>query len=99
MSRCSHYQSQALDHLYGLLDADESLTLIEHVGQCEDCRAALLKADLHKKLLSAASKPEFAGIRFDVLGSIRSSSFAKTLILTASNDCPPPVERIPDFGP
>ncbi|MBL8795729.1 MAG: hypothetical protein JNM56_17620, partial [Planctomycetia bacterium] len=66
MSRCSHYQSHALDHLYGLLDAEESLTLIEHVGQCEDCRAALLKADLHKKLLTAASKPEFAGVRFDV---------------------------------
>lgn len=64
MTRCEHYQAQLLEHLYGLLDANESLTLIEHAGQCDDCRAALVKADLQKKLLAAASKTEFAGLRF-----------------------------------
>src|SRR5262245_1579928 len=64
MTRCESYQAQLLEHLYGLLSADESLALIEHAGQCEDCRAALLKADLQKKLLGAASKSEFAGVRF-----------------------------------
>jgi hypothetical protein len=48
-----------------LLDADEGLALIEHAGQCENCRAALLQADLHKKLLAAAAKAEFSGVRFE----------------------------------
>jgi hypothetical protein len=64
MTRCEHYQAQLLEHLYGLLSADESLALIEHAGQCDDCRAALGKADLQKKLLGAAAKSQFAGVRF-----------------------------------
>src|SRR6516165_8993399 len=64
MTRCEHYQAQLLEHLYGLLSADDSLALIEHAGQCDDCRAALGKADLQKKLLGAAAKSQFAGVRF-----------------------------------
>jgi hypothetical protein len=64
MTRCEHYQAELLEHLYGLLDADESLALIEHAGQCDDCRAALVKTDLQKKLLAAAAKSQFAGVRF-----------------------------------
>src|SRR5262249_4437229 len=66
MTRCETYQAQLLEHLYGLLDADQSLALIEHAGQCDDCRAALQKADLHKQLLATACKSEFAGVRFEV---------------------------------
>jgi hypothetical protein len=64
MSHCQHFQSQVWDHLYGLLDEAESLALIEHVGQCEDCREALLRADTQKHLLGAAAHTEFAGLRF-----------------------------------
>lgn len=65
MRSCEQYKAQMLEHLYGLLEADESLALIEHAGQCDDCRTALLSADTQKKLLSAAAKTEFAGVRFE----------------------------------
>jgi len=64
MKRCEQYQAQLLDHLYGLLEADESLALIEHAGQCDDCRAALLQADSKRKLFAAAAKAEFPAVRF-----------------------------------
>jgi predicted anti-sigma-YlaC factor YlaD len=65
MTRCEQYQTLLLDHLYGLLDPDESLALIEHAGQCDTCRASLQQADNHKKLLGAAAKSEFTAVRFE----------------------------------
>src|SRR5208337_5002577 len=64
MRSCERFQTQLLEHLFGLLDGDESLALIEHAGQCDDCRTALQQADLQKQLLSAAAKTEFSGVRF-----------------------------------
>lgn len=64
MKRCEHYQAQLWDHLYGLLEAEDSLALIEHAGQCEECRAALLRADGNRKLLATAAKVEFPAVRF-----------------------------------
>jgi len=64
MSRCDYVQTQLLEHLYGLLNDEESLALIEHAGQCDDCRASLVQADLHKQLLGTAAKADFAGVRF-----------------------------------
>lgn len=61
---CELFQAQLLDHMYGLLEADDSLALIEHAGSCEPCRSALLRADGERKLLGAAAKLEFPGLRF-----------------------------------
>src|SRR5690349_12896012 len=64
MKSCDHFQAQMLEHLYGLLDGDDSRALAEHLSQCADCRAASARAEVQKKLLAAAAKAEFAGVRF-----------------------------------
>ena len=69
MSRCDFVQTQLLEHLYGLLSDEESLALIEHAGQCDDCRASLVQADLHKQLLGTAAKADFTGVRFTEPGA------------------------------
>ncbi|MBY0528127.1 MAG: hypothetical protein K2R98_32320 [Gemmataceae bacterium] len=64
MRSCEHYQAQLLEHLYGLLEGEASLALIEHAGACEECRAALQRADGSRKLLAAAAKVDFSSVRF-----------------------------------
>ena len=66
---CEQFQAQLLEHLYGLLEAEESLALIEHAGQCEVCRTALLQADSQRLLFAAAALTQSPNIRFDALTS------------------------------
>jgi hypothetical protein len=55
-----------LDYVYGLLEPEENQQVQGHVEECLDCRAALVRAEGHRKLLAAAAKAEFPTVRFDV---------------------------------
>lgn len=61
---CDCYQAQLLEHLYGLLEAEDSLALIEHAGRCDDCRQSLQKADSQRRLIGAAARTEFSNVQF-----------------------------------
>src|SRR5256885_1001195 len=61
MKSCELFQAQLLEHLYGLLEAEESLSLIEHAGRCDACRAALLQADNQRQLLAAGASTACPG--------------------------------------
>src|SRR5262249_51739826 len=63
-STCDHIQSQLLEHLYGLLDTEQSRALDEHVSQCAACQAALSQAERQRQLLAAAARGNFAGVSF-----------------------------------
>ncbi len=65
MKSCEYYQGQLLDHLYGLLEAEQSLALIEHAGSCDDCRAALQRADGQRRLLGIAAISECPEVVFE----------------------------------
>jgi hypothetical protein len=64
MTPCETCQSQLLHYLYGLLDVEDGRALAEHLASCEACRAALAKLESKRKLLAAAAKAEFPGVRF-----------------------------------
>jgi hypothetical protein len=64
MSPCEVCQLQLLNHLYGLLDVEESQALTGHLQGCAACRAALNKLETKRKLLAAAAKAEFPDVRF-----------------------------------
>ena len=70
MRSCENYRSQLFDHLFGLLESEESLELIEHAGRCEECRTALLEADGQRKLMAAAAKAEFPLVRFEAPAAV-----------------------------
>jgi hypothetical protein len=64
MRNCEHFQAQMLEHLYGLLDSNDSQALTDHLDNCPACRAAHAQAEVHQKLLATAAKTQFAGLRF-----------------------------------
>jgi hypothetical protein len=64
MNDCGHYQGQLLDHLYDLLEGDESRALTEHLRTCGACRSALTRVEARRVLLAAAAKTEFPGVQF-----------------------------------
>ncbi|MCI0402460.1 MAG: zf-HC2 domain-containing protein, partial [Acidobacteria bacterium] len=66
MAACTSFQSQMLDYLYDLLDADEGRALEEHLKVCPPCQAALKEAQGHRRLLSVAAKSDFPAVRFTV---------------------------------
>ena len=64
MSRCEDFACLFLDYLYGLLDADQTQALLEHVEGCAPCQAALSEAETQQQLLARAAQvshdvPEF----------------------------------------
>lgn len=61
---CDYYQAQVLEHLYGLLEPEDSLALIEHAGRCDDCRKAMQRADGQKRLIATAARAEFSKVQF-----------------------------------
>jgi hypothetical protein len=83
MKSCEQYQAQLMEHLYGLLENEDSLALIEHAGRCEACRTALLHADSQRQLLAAAALTECPDIRFE----------APTVRLAPATAAPAPPKR------
>lgn len=64
MKSCEQLQNQLFDHLYGLLDADDSRDLAQHLEHCGDCQAALARAQAQQRLLATAAKKEFPEFHF-----------------------------------
>jgi hypothetical protein len=64
MNPCEHYQPQLLNYLYGLLEESDSQSLKEHLSGCAACQAALAHVEEQRRVLAAAAKAEFAGVRF-----------------------------------
>jgi hypothetical protein len=64
MDRCELCQALLLEYLYDLIEGDELRSLEAHLADCAKCRAALEKTKGHQRLLAAAAKTEFAGVRF-----------------------------------
>jgi hypothetical protein len=53
-----------LEYLYDLLDEPERQAMQAHLAGCALCRAELAKATGQQKLLAAAARMEFPGVRF-----------------------------------
>jgi hypothetical protein len=51
--------------MYGLVEGAERAALVEHLGGCEACRAALTTIEGQRHLLTAAARAEFPGVRFE----------------------------------
>jgi hypothetical protein len=64
MPTCESFQSQLLDHLYGLLDDEEGRVLREHLGACSACAGALRTVEEQRRLLALAAKTEFPEVTF-----------------------------------
>jgi hypothetical protein len=65
MTPCDDFQAQFLDHVYGLLEPEETARLGQHVKECGACRAALARAEAQQQLLAAAAKAGFPDVRFE----------------------------------
>src|SRR5262245_60444289 len=65
MHDCNHYQTLLLEHLYGLLDDADNQALVDHLGSCAACQAALDKARHQQSLLASAAKETFPSVRFE----------------------------------
>jgi hypothetical protein len=65
MTGCEQYQAQLLPYLYDLLDPADRQALDTHLAQCSACATALAQAQRQQRLLAAAAKAEFAGVRFE----------------------------------
>src|SRR5262249_9577881 len=64
MRTCDAFQAELLNHLYDLLDDEERRDLAAHLDTCPDCQAARTALEGKRKLLAAAAKTEFPGVRF-----------------------------------
>ncbi|HTK77047.1 MAG TPA: zf-HC2 domain-containing protein, partial [Gemmataceae bacterium] len=64
MATCRHYQAQMLDRLYDLLDAADARALDLHLSTCPACKAAMGQSERVQRLLAAAAKTEFPGVKF-----------------------------------
>jgi len=64
MNSCEHFQQHLLDDLYGLLEEADGRTLRDHILDCTACRTAQDRALAQQRLLAAAAKDQFAGVRF-----------------------------------
>jgi hypothetical protein len=65
MLSCETCRGQLLEYLYDLLDESDRRALVGHVAQCPACEAALVKARSQQRLLGAAAKASFPGVRFE----------------------------------
>src|SRR5437879_4888694 len=64
MHGCEACQGLLLEYLYDLLEGPERQTLVEHLGGCPACQAALAQAEAKRQLLAAAARMEFPDVRF-----------------------------------
>jgi hypothetical protein len=64
MNSCPECQAQMLEYLYDLHDETERQAMQAHLSDCALCRAELAKATGQQKLLAAAARMEFPGVRF-----------------------------------
>jgi hypothetical protein len=64
MDRCELCQALLLEYVYDLVEGEERQSLEAHLADCAKCQAALVKAQQQQRLLAAAAKAEFAGVRF-----------------------------------
>src|SRR5262249_11120855 len=65
MTPCETCRSQLLDHLYGLLDAEEKQALLAHLEGCAACQKALDQARAGQQKLAQAAKVSFPSVRFE----------------------------------
>src|SRR5690349_19226082 len=65
MLTCAQCRAAQLDRLYDLLDPAEAAALDAHLSACPACQAERLKAERVQRLLSAAARTEFPGVRFE----------------------------------
>src|SRR5437867_2236546 len=56
METCNHCSELLLDHLYGLLDADQTQRLRAHLAACPACQAELASAERQQQLLARAAR-------------------------------------------
>ncbi len=82
MKTCEQYQAEMLEHLYGLLEAEEARALVGHVQQCDACRPAMVQAEEQKTLLAAAAKEVFAGVRFEPPATVVAPQPAQPIVAT-----------------
>ena len=82
MHDCTTYQSQLLEHLYGLLDEVEKQALLSHLSTCAACHSAMETARHQQRLLAAAARQQFTAVRFDIPAAEE-----------AVSPLPPPTER------
>jgi alpha-2-macroglobulin-like protein len=87
MLSCESCRGQLLEYLYDLLDAGDRRALDAHLTQCAACQAALVKARNQQRLLGAAAKTNFAGVRFEAP--------AAAAVLPLAEPLPRAVVRIP----
>jgi hypothetical protein len=66
MKACDRFQTELLEHLYGVLEPDESQALADHLGGCSACQTELARAEEQMALIAAAAKAEFPWVRFNV---------------------------------
>lgn len=62
---CQHCQSLLLDHLYGLLDAQEAAALDAHLASCPACAAASAETARVQGLIARAAKSAFPATKFE----------------------------------
>ena len=65
MDSCERYQAEMLEYLYDLPEEDEQRAFQEHLRQCPTCPARLREARQQQKLLAAAARMTFPGVRFE----------------------------------
>ena len=66
MDSCDRYQAQMLEYLYGLPEEDELRAFEEHLESCSTCPVLLREAREQQRLLAAAARLTFPGVRFEV---------------------------------
>src|SRR5260370_13423488 len=64
MKTCDQYREFILEHLYGLLEAQETAELSQHLAGCSACQAELARAQKQRKLLGVAARTQISGFRF-----------------------------------
>src|SRR5947209_8567372 len=64
MLGCHGCQELLLDHLYDVLDDEDRRALLEHLGGCPACQAALEQARAQQRLLARASRLHFPEVTF-----------------------------------
>src|SRR5581483_1769798 len=64
MTSCEQTQSQLLAYMYDLLEETDRQELQAHLETCNDCKAALARAQNQKRLLALAAKAEFPKVHF-----------------------------------
>ena len=65
MKNCTEYQQLLLEHLYGLLEEDQSRALEAHLADCPTCQSAWERAYQEQRWLAQAACWSFEDVRFE----------------------------------